>query len=273
MKKLGLLLFLMTGLGCATQKYGFRPAGDVMTAEAGYPASHYAVPPASPHGEVFVTSFGTREIDVGGGQHAQLIHVRLAVADHDGATAWTVDPGKQLLVAPGGSPQRPDFMEVDGRRDTDTRVARGRRKVFDLYYRMPGGARDASHVGGFELQWQLDGVGGQTFVERTSFAREPYRHGNEAPATEIAVGVAPPWWAYGYGPGWWGGFGVGTYGPWGYPYYGYGPYVGIGIGYGYGYYGYGHYGYGGYHPVHGGGYGYGHGGGAVRGPVMRGRRP
>ena len=51
MKNVGLLLFFAAGLGCATQKFGFRPTGSVMTAEAGYPASHYAVPPQSPRGE------------------------------------------------------------------------------------------------------------------------------------------------------------------------------------------------------------------------------
>jgi hypothetical protein len=265
MKNVGLFLVFAAGLGCATQKFGFRPTGSVMTAEAGYPASHYSVPAQSPRGEVYVTSFGTREIDVDGGQHAQLIHVRLAVADNSGGIPWTVDPGKQLLVAPGVAPQRPDFMEVDGRHDTDTRVARGQRKVFDLYYRVPGGARDAGHLAAFELQWQLDG-GGQTFAERTSFSREPYRDYGAETRSRVAVGVVAPWWAYGYGPGWWGGFGFGYYGPWGYPYYGYGPYVGVGIGYGVG-----RYGYGGYRPSYGGGYG--RGTGSVRAPVMRGRRP
>src|SRR5688500_13302001 len=102
MNKLGLLLIsALTVVGCATQKYGFRPAGNVTTAEAGYPASHYQVPPGSPRGEVYVTSFGTREVDAGGGNRAQLIHVRMAVANHNADTDWTIDPGKQLLMPPG----------------------------------------------------------------------------------------------------------------------------------------------------------------------------
>jgi hypothetical protein len=272
MKNLGLLLLATMAFGCATQKYGFRPTGTVMTAEAGYPASHYPVPPTSPHGEAFVTSFGTREIDTGGGQRAQLIHIRLAVANHNADTEWNLDPSRQLLVVPGAAPQRPDFMEVDGRTGGDTAVAKGRRKVFDLYYRLPGGARDAGHMGGFDLQWQIDG-GHQPIADHTSFTREPYRDYGEAPRAAVAVGGIAPWWAYGYGPGWWGGFGFGAYGPWGYPYPyygGYGPYVGLGVGYGFGRYG------GGGRPYYGGGYGgggYGRGGGSVRAPVMRGRRP
>lgn len=271
MKIFGLLLISVMAVGCASQKYGFRPAGNVMTAEAGYPAAHYPVPPESPRGEVFVTSFGTRDAELNG-QNTQLIHARLAVANHNAETDWTVDPGQQLLVGPGAQSQRPDFMEVDGKHDGDTRVARGQRKVFDLYYRVPGGARDVGGVAGFDLQWKLQG-GGQTFAEHTSFAREPYRDYRESSGTRVAVAGVAPWWAFGYGPAWWGGFGFGYYGAWGYPYYGYGygygPYIGGG-------YGYGRYG-GGYRSYHGGGYGGGYsrggGGGGVHSPVIRGRRP
>lgn len=271
MKNLGLLLVCALAVGCATQKYGFRPSGNVATAEAGYPASHYPVPPDGPRGEVYVTSFGTREVDAGSGGHSQLIHVRVAVANHNADADWTVDPGKQLLVAPGAAPERPSFMEVDGKHDGNTVVARGQRRVFDLYYQMPNGARNARNLPGFEVQWTLDG-GGQTFAERTGFTREPFHEYDDGPNTRVAV-VAAPWWAYGYGPGWWGGFGFGYYGAWGYPYsgYGYGPYIGVGMGYR------GH--YGGYRPHYGGGSGYGGGGhgrgggggGSVRGPVTRGR--
>jgi hypothetical protein len=264
MKKLGLLLFSVMTVGCATQKYGFRPVGPVATVEAGFPASHYAIPPESPRGEVFVTSFGTREIDAGGGARSQLIHVRLAVANQQGETSWTVDPTQQLLVTPSGPPQRPDFLEIDGRSAGPTNVDRGQKRVFDLYYRLPSGVRDASALAGFELQWQVN-AGAKVVAERTAFMREPYRDYDESSRTRVAVGVGVgvPWWAYGYGPAWWG---------WGYPYYG--PYVGLGFGWGYGYrpyrnyYGGPRYGGGGY----GGGYrGGGYGRGAVRAPVVRGR--
>jgi len=259
------VLLLSLSMGCAAQRYGFRPTGSVLTAEAGYPASHYDVPPEAPVGEVFVTSFGTRDVDTAGGPGGQLIHVRLAVSNRNSASDWTIDPAKQLLVAPGVQPQRPDFMEIDGRHDGDTRLGRGQRKVLDLYYRMPGGVRDASHLGGFDLQWQIDG-GGQAFAEHTPFVREPYRGYEEGSRTEVGVvGLASPWWAYGYGPLWWGGFGLGYYGFWGYPRYGYGPYGG-------GYYGYGR--HGGYRPYYsGGGYSRGGGAGAIRAPAVRGRRP
>src|SRR6185369_4788457 len=80
----GLAVLAVAGVGCATQSYGFRPADQAATSsELGFPASRYGVPPESPHGEVYVTSFGTREVQ-GGGGHNQLVHVRMAVANQTG---------------------------------------------------------------------------------------------------------------------------------------------------------------------------------------------
>jgi hypothetical protein len=267
MNKLGLLLVCALSFGCATQRYGYRPTGPVATAEAGFPASHYAVPPESPRGEVYVTSFGTRDIGTGGDGNGPVVHVRLAVANHSGDSAWALDPGQQTLTLSGAAPRRPDFMEIDGARDGNTTIGRGQRRVFDLYYRMPPGADGAGGVPAFDLQWQID-AGGKTVAERTSFVREPYDDYGEGTRTQVAVGVVAPWWAFGYGPGWWG---WGLYGPWGYPYpyYRYGPSIGIGFGYGHGYRGY-RPSYGG--PRYGGGGGYGGGGrGSIRGPSVRGR--
>jgi hypothetical protein len=258
-----LLLLSAVSFGCATQRYGFRPAAAVTTSEAGFPASHYPVPPDAPQGEVFLTSFGTRAIDTGHETRGQLIHVRLAIANQAASGAWSLDPAHQLLVVPGVAPAPPDFMEIDGRHDRSPTVDPGQRRVIDLYYRMPGGARDADKLPAFELQWQIN-VAGKVVAEHTPFVREAYRDYDDTSRSYVAAGVVAPWWAYGYGPWWWGGW----YGPWGYPYYG--PYVGIGYGYGYhGYYGYGHHGYGGGAHYGGGGYRGGgggiHSGGAVRG--------
>ena len=263
MNKPGLLLLCGISVGCATERYGFRPAATVTTTEAGFPASRYPVPPDAPRGEVYLTSFGTREVETGGDARAQLIHVRLAVANQEGDAAWSVDPGQQLLVTPGVAPQKPDFMEIDGRHDGNPTVGRGQRKVIDLYYRMPGGARDADRLPTFDLQWQIN-AGGKLVAERTPFVREAYRDYGESNRRSVAVGVVAPWWAYGYGPWGWGGW----YGPWGYPYYG--PYVGVGLGFGYrGYYGGPRYG-GGYRGGGYGGGGYGGGGRGRVGGVVRG---
>ena len=263
MIKPGVLLALTSVLafGCATQKYGYRPTSPTTTNESGFPASRYVIPPQQPLGEVYVTSFGTREMEQGEDARAQLLHVRLAVSNQASDSAWTIDPGQQTIVVAGGAAQRPDFMEVDGRANGETHVRRTERRVFDFFYRMPGGGNDARAVPSFDFQWNVDTGGGQVFAERTSFSREPYRDYGSANRQYIAVGVAP-WWGWGYGLGWYG---------WPY-YYGYGPYAGFGFGYRYGYHG-GYYGprYGGYGGGYGPRFGGGHGGGRIGAPSVRGR--
>lgn len=276
MKTFAFFLISIAAVGCAhSERASFRPMGPVSAGEAGFPASRYQLPPDAPRGEVYVTSFGTRELDAGDGGRSQLIHVRLAVANQSSDAPWSVDPGQQTLSAPGGAPQRPDFMEVDGKQGTSTAIAKGERRVLDFYYRAGGG--DAGNLSGFDFNWQVD-TGGRAVAERTAFERDSSRgYDTYGPRTHVAVGVGvSPWWAFGYGPGWYGPWGPHAYGyGWGYPYYGYRPYYGAGIGWGRGYYG-GGYG-GGYHggfsggrSFGGGGFGRG-GGGGVSAPVMRGR--
>lgn len=246
----------LTGVGCATtQQYGFRPTEMVASQEGGYPASKYAVPADAPRGEVYVTSFGTREIDAGS-DRSHLVHVRMAVANQSSDAVWSVDPAQQQLVAPGGGAQPPSFMEIDGRRGNEVTIAKGQRRVFDFYYPLPGGARDASNVAGFEFNWQVVTDGGRLYAQRTPFAREAYRDYWADGRTNAYVGVhmGPPWWAYWYGPPW--GY-YSWYGGW--PYYG--PYVGFGY-YHRPYWRGGYYG-GGYY---GGGY---YGGGSRAAPPMR----
>jgi hypothetical protein len=282
MKTLAFLAISIAAVGCAhSERTGFRPMGPVSSGEAGFPASRYQLPPDAPRGEAYVTSFGTRELDAGEGARSQLIHVRLAVANQSSDAPWSVDPGQQTLSAPGGAPQRPDFMEVDGKQGSSTAIPRGQRRVLDFYYRAPGGA-DAGSLSGFDFNWQVD-TGGAALAERTAFARDSYRgYDSYGPRSHVAVGVGVvgPWWAYGYGPGWYGPWGPYGYGyGYGGGYYGYRPYYGVGLGWGRGYYGGGHYGgghYGGGRSFGGGGFGsggggFGRGGGGMQAPVMRGR--
>lgn len=239
--------------GCGTQRYGFRPTANVAPNEQGFPAAHYQIPPEAPQGEAFVTSFGTREIEQGTGG-AQLIHVRVAVANDSSGTPWSIDPAQLTLVAANQPPRKPDFMEIDGGKNGTTDVPRGAHKVLDLYYRMPGGAPDARAVPSFDLVWQVN-TGSKSFAERTPFAREPYQEYGTESQRYVAVGVVPPWWVGWYGPPFWGPYGAWAYGYW--PYY-YGPRVGVGVGVGVrGYYG----------PHYHGGFG-GHGRVA---PTLRGR--
>jgi hypothetical protein len=250
---LGVVVLALGAAGCGATRYAYRPAAMNASTEAGFPASRYVVPPDAPQGEAFVTSFGTRDIDPNARSGAQLVHVRLAVANETGAGPWTLDPGKLLLIPPGGAPQRPDFMEIDGRQNGSTEIARGQRRVLDLYYRLPGGIPDASRLPSFDFSWQV-GLGGSVFSEHTPFVREPYEDYERSSRSYVAVGVAPPWWWGWYGSPWWG--------PYGWS-YGYGPYIGFGY---HGYHGGPRYYGGGGHYSH-----FGRGGGGHVGPTVRGR--
>jgi hypothetical protein len=246
----------LAAVGCGSTRYGYRPAAVSVSNEAGYPASHYVVPAQAPAGEAFVTSFGTRDLGEGAGGK-QLIHVRLAVANQSSPTVWSIDPAQLTLAAPGGSPQRPDFMEIDGRQNGSTDIPRGQRKVLDLYYRVPGGAPDARAVPMFDFAWQVN-LGATAFAEHTPFQREPYVDYEDANRRYVAVGAVAPWWWGWYGPPWWGPYGAWAFG---YPYYyGYGPRLGFGVGIGV---------HGGYGPRYYGGGGF-HGHGRIA-PTIRGR--
>jgi len=247
---------------CVTPQpeYGFRPTANVAASDpTGFPSSRYVVTPKWPRGEAYVTSFGTREIDAPGpgGGTRQLVHVRLAVSNQSAASMMVV-PAEQLLMPPGGASESPEFLEIDGRSSSDVTIPRGQRRVFDMYYPMPGNAADARFMAGFQLRWQVH-VDNDVFAEATPFAREPYDQWERSRNAYADVGVAPPWWVWWYGPVWWGP------GPF---YYAYGPRY-----YPHHYYGGGYYGprSGGYHGGYGGG-GMGRGAPPMRGHSVGGRR-
>jgi hypothetical protein len=188
-------------MGCGSTRYGYRPTAVAVSSEAGFPASRYVLPVEKPAGEAFVTSFGTRAVGSGEPADAQLIHVRLAVANQAADAQWSIDPGQLTLASGSAPPQRPDFMEIDGRQNGSTEIARGQRRVLDLYYRVPGGAVDAGAVPTFDFAWQVN-LGDTVFAEHTSFQREPYQDYEVANRRYVAVGGVAPWWWGWYGPPW-----------------------------------------------------------------------
>jgi hypothetical protein len=157
----------------------------------------YAVPPEAPQGEVYVTSFGFTELDVGNGAPATLLHARMAVRNGSGQP-WSVDGRRQMLVAAGYPSQTPAFANSDAGQGPLYVVAPGQANVFDLYYPV------APPIRSFALQWSVDTTG-RTVGEQTAFLRvdEPARSYTPYPPY-VVVGL-------GFGVGWW-------YGPH-YPYY------------------------------------------------------
>src|SRR3954465_8340628 len=114
---LGRLIATMTAAGilgvagCATQ-YAYRPAEMVDATNQGLLAARYPVPPESPRGVVYVTSFGITQVDVRPGQRAALLQVRLAVSNDNDSGPWTVDSRQQVLNLDGQSPLHPAYVNT-----------------------------------------------------------------------------------------------------------------------------------------------------------------
>src|SRR5204863_3176331 len=102
------LLTIVLGAGCA-HEYAYLPVGP---AAAGGAAARYLVPPAAPQGEVYVTSFGFTDMDVGQPAPGRLLHARVAVSNGS-ALPWSLDGRQQLLAAQGQAPQAPAFLNTD----------------------------------------------------------------------------------------------------------------------------------------------------------------
>ncbi len=184
--------------GCAHEAAcTYLPTGP---ATAGGAAASYGVPPAAPQGEVYVTSFGFTDFDVGGGQSARLVHARLAVSN-GGPTPLTVDGREQGLEAPGVAREAASFLNTDAGTGPVYVVEAGRTNVFDLYFAVPPALADPRALGGFALDWRVD-VAGVAVAERTDFQRFADVGPSYAaypPYVTVGLGFGGGWW---YGPRW-----------------------------------------------------------------------
>ena len=193
-----LTVVLALATGCAHQAaYTYLPTGP---AAAGGGAAHYLVPPAAPQGEVYVTSFGFTDFDVGGGQSARMVHARLAVSN-GGPTPLTVDGRAEALVAPGVPPEGASFLNTDAGSGPVYVVEPGRANVFDLYFALPPSLDDPRALGAFALDWRVD-VAGVAVAERTDFQRfvdVGPSYAAYPPYVTVGLGFGIGWW---YGPHW-----------------------------------------------------------------------
>lgn len=192
---LGLLAFaLWMGAGCA-HNYVYWPTGPGLGEG---PAGRYPIPPESPRGEVYVTSFGFTDMDVASNQTANLLHARLAAVNH-GPGIWTVDGREQVLSIPGQPTIAPAFLNTDAGAGPVYTIGPGQTRVFDLYYALPPPLDQAKNVAGFDLLWRVN-VDGRPMAQRTPFQRltEPGQSYGPYPAfVSLRLGWAPLWW---YGP-------------------------------------------------------------------------
>jgi hypothetical protein len=190
------LLVAAVGLvaGCATSaSYTYVPVGPGST---GGPAAQYPVPPATPMGAVYVTSFGFTDFDNGQGGAQRLLHARVAVSNGSPVT-WDLDGRQQFLAAPGLQPLPASFVNTDVRATGPVYpIAPGSANVFDLYFAPPPGLAQPESLGGFALDWSVN-AGGQVVANQTSFDRYAGYAETYAPYPPyVYVGL-------GFGYGWW----------------------------------------------------------------------
>ena len=189
----GVLLALLNG--CAHQ-YGYIPVGPGSNGGA---AASYPVPPEAPQGEVYLTSFGFTDMDLGPNQPGRVLHTRLAVSNGSAVT-WNVDSRQQMMVAQGVQPQPPSFINTDADGAGPVyQVPPGRASVFDLYYAVPPPLDQPQNLGGFALDWSVD-VGGRLVAEQTPFDRTagpPPSYAGYPPYVMVGLGFGVGWW---YGP-------------------------------------------------------------------------
>jgi hypothetical protein len=181
-------LFACAATGCATTA-SFVPVGPGAN---GGPAEHYPIPPEAPQGEVYVTSFGFTDFDLGPNQPGTMLHARLAVSNGS-PQPWTVDGRRQVVVAAGYANQTPAFANSDVGTGPVYVVAPGRTAVFDFYYSV------FPPLTGFALDWNVD-TSAHPVANRTAFLRvdEPARsYATYPPYVTVGLGFGFGWW---YGP-------------------------------------------------------------------------
>jgi hypothetical protein len=179
---------LLAASGCATYS-SYVPVGP---GTSGGPAVRYPVPPEAPQGEIYVTSFGFTDLDLGPDQPGTMLHVRLAVTNGSGQP-WSLDGRRQMLVATGYQNQTPAFANSDAGQGPVYVVAPGRNNTFDFYYAV------APPIGSFAVDWSVD-VPGRTVATQTPFLRveeAPRSYAAYPPYVTVGLGFGYGWW---YGP-------------------------------------------------------------------------
>lgn len=210
--------------GCAEGRYIYRPAQQATATVGNLPAARYAIPSERPSGEVLIASSGLSTLPESDGR-APALFVRMIVTNNSDETAWTLDTRQQFAII-GGQKQSPAFVNTAKPSESVLQIARGEKRLVDLYYRLPPKVEGDDQIPQFDFAWNVQ-TSTRAVADRTSFDRmsvEPAYDGYYA----YHPGWGPYWW---HDPYW---------GP--YPYYYGGVYLGVGH-YGYrGYRGYGGYG-------------------------------
>jgi hypothetical protein len=156
-------------LSACSEEYVYRPAVNPSATVAGSLAAYYEIPPEAPRGSVRIASLGFSRLEVEGGKTLRAIHLRMVVANND-TTPWTVDTREQRIDLPGHGMSRAAFVGTHGVTPPFVSVPTGGKRTVDLFYPLPQGLDDASHIPEFDVVWSVV-TGARAVSERTPFDR------------------------------------------------------------------------------------------------------
>jgi hypothetical protein len=190
-----LSITVLLASGCAHELV-YRPAA---LGAADAPAVRYAVPPESPRGDVYVTSFGFTDLGVSPGQTAPFLHARLAVSNA-GPGGWAIDGRQQQLLVPGQPPIPPSFLNTDAGEGPFYAIPPGTARLFDFFFAVPPPLDQAQNLPSFAFSWRVL-AGAEPIAQRTPFQRFEGDVGGAyetyPPYLFVGLGFGVGWW---YGP-------------------------------------------------------------------------
>jgi len=201
MKRLRLLLAMaIVGCGCAPQaEYIYTPRGATSWAD-GRPITITGIPQEAPQGDVQLSSFGIAQLTSDGGRAVEALHVRMTITNTTDPSAWIVDTTGILLDLGQEGRSRAMFVNTDVSTLPLVTIARGDRKVIDLYFPVPSNVDEESRLPAFDVVWQV-ATASRAIASRTSFRAVEVTAPNAPPSAEVALvsGWGPLWW---YNPLW-----------------------------------------------------------------------
>jgi hypothetical protein len=202
--RVGLVATTVLGLApaCAvTRDFIYRPSAPAIADVEGLPAAVYPVPPERPEAEVRVASVGVSYLQTAPGPTSlPTLQVRMVIANNGDAAGLTLDTTQVLVDIPGEGTAAPMYANsAEGAMPVVT-VARGERKVVDLYFPLPATTASADRLAAFDLEWQVQ-TGARRVAERTPFQRLELesRRGPPPPVVFVA-GWGPFWWYHPHYP-------------------------------------------------------------------------
>jgi hypothetical protein len=186
------ILVLLAVVGCASDRYFYRPAEQATATLGGLPAARYAIPPEAPRGDVRIASFGVSTLDLEGTEPLETLHVRLVVSNDGGARPWTLDTRELHLQIEGAEPRAPSFINASVTGLPVIEIPRGQARAIDAYFPLQAPFDDDDEIPRFDVLWSVH-TDTRLVVERTPFDRveiEPMM----GPSVYVSYGIAPYWW-------------------------------------------------------------------------------